>query len=97
MAYQRPNDLDGFIGQMGKADMRIRAQLAEDLVNYLSDSENSLACSDLGCLIDGLIPWLSGSHFKVCWQLQLKVLERRRDGPKLDIEEVQYSVFQRGR
>lgn len=65
MAYQKPSDLDGFIGQMGKADMRIRAQLAEDLVNYLSDSENSLACSDLGCLIDGLIPWLSGSHFKV--------------------------------
>lgn len=65
MAYQKPTDLDGFIGQMGKADMRIRAQLAEDLVNYLSDSENSLACSDLGLLIDGLIPWLSGSHFKV--------------------------------
>lgn len=65
MAYQKPNDLDGFIGQMGKADMRIRAQLAEDLVNYLSDSENSLVCTDLGMLIDGLIPWLSGSHFKV--------------------------------
>lgn len=65
MAYHKPSDLDGFIGQMGKADMRIRAQLAEDLVNYLSDSENSLVCSDLGMLIDGLIPWLSGSHFKV--------------------------------
>lgn len=65
MAYQKPVDLDGFIGQMGKADMRIRAQLAEDLVNYLSDSENSLVCTDLGALIDGLIPWLSGSHFKV--------------------------------
>lgn len=65
MAYHKPTDLDGFINQMGKADMRIRAQLAEDLVNYLSDSENSLACSDLGMLIDGLVPWLSGSHFKV--------------------------------
>lgn len=77
MAYQRPNDLDGFIGQMGKADMRIRAQLAEDLVNYLSDSENSLACSDLGCLVDGLIPWLSGSHFKVCLKCNCRELHLR--------------------
>lgn len=65
MAYQKPVDLDGFIAQMAKADMRIRAQLAEDLVNYLSDTDNSLACMDLGMLVDGLVPWLTGSHFKV--------------------------------
>lgn len=87
MAYQKPNDLDGFIGQMGKADMRIRAQLAEDLVNYLSDSENSLVCSDLGLLIDGLIPWLSGSHFKVR-QSDLLHDQHLRCRPKLAIQEV---------
>ncbi|XP_055708280.1 CLIP-associating protein isoform X2 [Phlebotomus papatasi] len=65
MAYNRPGDLDGFIAQMGKADMRVRALLAEDLVNFLSDSENELICSDLGMLIDGLQPWLTGSHFKI--------------------------------
>ncbi|XP_059614674.1 CLIP-associating protein isoform X4 [Phlebotomus argentipes] len=65
MAYNRPADLDGFIALMGKADMRVRAQLAEDLVNFLSDSENELICSDLGMLIDGLQPWLTGSHFKI--------------------------------
>uniref|UniRef100_A0A6B2EFM1 Putative microtubule associated-protein orbit n=1 Tax=Phlebotomus kandelakii TaxID=1109342 RepID=A0A6B2EFM1_9DIPT len=65
MAYNRPTDLDGFIALMGKADMRVRALLAEDLVNFLSDSDNELACSDLGMLIDGLQPWLTGSHFKI--------------------------------
>lgn len=65
MAYNKPNDIDGFISQMSKADMRVKASLAEDLVSYLGDVENSIVCTDLGLLIDGLIPWLIGSHFKV--------------------------------
>lgn len=65
MAYAKPTDLDGFIMLMAKSDMRIKTQLAEDLVNYLSDYENSLLCNDLGLLIDALIPWMTGSHFKV--------------------------------
>lgn len=65
MAYHKPSDIDGFITQMAKADMRIKAQLAEDLVLYLNDSENSIECVDLGLLIDGLIPWMIGSHFKI--------------------------------
>ncbi|XP_062552161.1 CLIP-associating protein isoform X6 [Armigeres subalbatus] len=65
MAYHKPADIDGFITQMAKADMRVKAQLAEDLVLYLNDSENSIECVDLGLLIDGLIPWMIGSHFKI--------------------------------
>lgn len=65
MAYQKPTDLDGFIALMNKSDMRIKTQLAEDLVTYLTDYENSIICSDLGLLIDGLLPWMTGSHFKV--------------------------------
>ena len=65
MAYHKPNDIDGFINQMSKADMRVKALLAEDLVTYLGDYENSIVCDDLGMLVDGLIPWLTGSHYKV--------------------------------
>ncbi|XP_058120591.1 CLIP-associating protein [Anopheles ziemanni] len=65
MAYQKPSDIDGYVTQMAKADMRVKAQLAEDLVLYLSDSENSIECTDLGLLIDGLIPWMTGSHHKI--------------------------------
>lgn len=65
MAYHKPNDLDGFIALMTKSDMRIKAQLAEDLVFYLNDDDNSIVCVDLGMLIDALLPWMTGSHFKV--------------------------------
>lgn len=65
MAYAKPTDIDGFIVQMGKSDVRIKTQLAEDLVNYLSDYDNSLNCEDMGLLVDALMPWLTGSHFKV--------------------------------
>lgn len=65
MAYQKPVDIDGFVAQMAKADMRVKTQLAEDLVAYLSDQENSIVSNDLGLLVDGLMPWLTGSHFKV--------------------------------
>lgn len=65
MAYHKPTDLDGFIELMPKSDMRIRAQLADDLVVYLTDEDNSIECGDLGSLVDGLVPWMNGSHFKV--------------------------------
>lgn len=67
MAYHKPADIDGFVLQMAKADMRVKAILAEDLVVYLSDSENSIVSADLGLLIDALMPWLTGSHFKVSY------------------------------
>lgn len=65
MAYRKPNDLDGFIQMMPKADMRVKALLAEDLVTFLSDDTNSIVCMDMGMLVDGLMPWLTGSHFKI--------------------------------
>lgn len=65
MAYQKPTEIDGFVAQMAKADMRVKTQLAEDLVAYLNDQENSIISADLGLLIDSLMPWLTGSHYKV--------------------------------
>lgn len=65
MAYQKPTDIDGFVNQMAKADMRVKALLAEDLVVFLMDQENSIISDDLGLLVDGLMPWLTGSHHKV--------------------------------
>lgn len=65
MAYQKPTSIDEFVSLMAKADMRVKTQLAEDLVAYLNDEENSIVSNDLGLLIDSLMPWLTGSHFKV--------------------------------
>lgn len=60
-----PQNIDDFVRLMAKADMRAKAQLAEELVVYLSDMENSIVSNDLGLLVDNLMPWLIGSHFKV--------------------------------
>ncbi|XP_037035804.1 CLIP-associating protein isoform X3 [Bradysia coprophila] len=65
MAYHKPQNIDDFVLLMAKADMRVKAQLAEDLVAYLSDMENSIVSNDLGLLVDNLMPWLIGSHFKI--------------------------------
>ena len=65
MAYQQPTNIDEFIILMAKADMRAKTQLAEDLVAFLVDQDNSIVSSDLGQLIDSLMPWLTGSHYKV--------------------------------
>lgn len=65
MAYQKPTNIDDFVNLMAKADMRVKTQLAEDLVAYLSDQHNSIVSNDLGLLIDSLMPWLTGSHYKV--------------------------------
>lgn len=65
MAYNKPSDLDGYSLLMSKADMRVKALLAEDLVAYLCDTNNSIESANLGQLVDQLMPWLTGSHFKV--------------------------------
>lgn len=67
MAYQKPTNIDDFVTLMAKADMRVKTQLAEDLVVYLADQENSIISNDLGLLIDSLMPWLTGSHYKVLY------------------------------
>lgn len=67
MAYQKPTNIDDFVSLMAKADMRVKTQLAEELVVYLSNPENSIISNDLGLLVDSLMPWLTGSHFKVCY------------------------------
>lgn len=71
MAYQKPTGIDGYVKLMAKADMRVKALLAEDLVAFLSDPENSIVSDDLGLLVDGLMPWLTGSHFKVNYKFSM--------------------------
>lgn len=61
----KPASLDEFIGLLSKTDLRQRQNLADALVTYLADHNNSLECEDLGLLVDGLLPWLDGGNFKV--------------------------------
>ncbi|XP_015837159.1 CLIP-associating protein isoform X2 [Tribolium castaneum] len=65
MAYSLPKDLDGFIPHLSKADTRFRLQVGTDLLAFLAEPSNSVYCQDIGLLIDGLIPWMQSSNYKV--------------------------------
>lgn len=65
MAYTCPYDLDGFLPHLGKHDTKFRQTLGADLLNYLSDPTNSIVCQDIGQFVDGLIPWMQSSNYKV--------------------------------
>ncbi|KAF5301656.1 hypothetical protein FQA39_LY10703 [Lamprigera yunnana] len=65
MAYICPKDLDGFMPHLPKADTKFRQQVGADLLAYLDEPSNSIICQDIGQLIDGLIPWMQSSNYKV--------------------------------
>ncbi|XP_059478999.1 CLIP-associating protein 1-A isoform X3 [Neocloeon triangulifer] len=57
--------MDDFLPQLNTTDTRTKLQLGTDIVSFLQDESNSLECSDIGHFIDGLVPWLGSSQFKV--------------------------------
>ncbi|XP_030763283.1 CLIP-associating protein 1-A isoform X3 [Sitophilus oryzae] len=65
MAYSCPRDLDGFAPHLSKPDTRFRQQLGQDLLTFLAEPANTIACQDIGQFIDGLVPWTHSSNFKV--------------------------------
>lgn len=80
MAYVCPQDLDGFLPHLGKPDTKFRQTLGGDLLNYLSDPSNSIVCQDIGQMVDGLIPWMQSSNYKVCtiYLIHLKIRLNQR-------------------
>lgn len=65
MAYTCPRDLDSFIPHLSKQDTKFKQQLGLDLLAFLADPSNSIVCQDIGTLVDGLIPWMQSSNYKV--------------------------------
>lgn len=65
MAYHCPKDLDGFLPHLSKADTRLRQQVGSDLLAFLAEPSNPIICQDIGQIIDGLIPWMQSSNYKV--------------------------------
>ncbi|XP_017770144.1 PREDICTED: CLIP-associating protein isoform X3 [Nicrophorus vespilloides] len=65
MAYRCPTDLDEFLPHLPKADTKFRQQLGVDLLAFLAEPSNPITCQDIGQLVDGLIPWMQSSNYKV--------------------------------
>ena len=69
-------DLDPFLPLLAATDVRRKIALGDDVVARLSapaSQGQALKCEDIGLFVDGLVPWISNSNFKVC-QNGLEVL-----------------------
>lgn len=65
MAYTCPDNLDGFMPHLSKADVKFRQQVGADLLAFLAEPSNPITCEDIGHIIDNLIPWMQNSNYKV--------------------------------
>lgn len=59
------SSLDLFLSLLGTTDVRKKISIGEDIIAYLSIPENQPKCEDIGIFIDGLVPWINNSNFKV--------------------------------
>ncbi|KAK8391267.1 hypothetical protein O3P69_017127 [Scylla paramamosain] len=59
------SQLDLFTPQLSTTDTRKKIALGTEIINYLGVPSNSIECDDIGHFIDGLVPWLQSSNFKV--------------------------------
>lgn len=74
-------DMDGFLGLLSTTDTKQKLVIGQDLLNYLQNG-SSIECSDIGLVVDSLLPWIQSSNFKVS-QMGLDLmteLARRMEG-----------------
>ena len=59
------SNLDLFLTLLGTTDVRKKISIGDDIISFLSAPESTLKCEDIGMFIDGLVPWVNNSNFKV--------------------------------
>lgn len=57
--------MDEFLNQLNTPDIKKKLSLGNNLLEYIQNDENSLECTDIGAFIDGLLPWIQNSNYKV--------------------------------
>ena len=61
--------LDQFYSDLATTDTKKKITIGTNIINYLEDDTNSIECEDIGGFIDGLVPWMQSSNFKVAWNI----------------------------
>ena len=57
--------LDQFYADLSTTDTKKKIQHGENVIKYLQQEDNPIDCEDTGAFIDGLVPWMQSSNFKV--------------------------------
>ncbi|XP_063985621.1 CLIP-associating protein 1 isoform X3 [Diachasmimorpha longicaudata] len=73
-----PRDMDGFMPLLSTSDIKTKMTVGNNLLNYLSDPNNSIECQDIGLFIDNVISWLHNGNAKIV-QNGLEILTQIAD------------------
>ncbi|KAF2353429.1 hypothetical protein FHG87_015816, partial [Trinorchestia longiramus] len=57
--------MEDFVPLLDATDTRKKITIGGNFLKYLSDPNNSIECDDIGRVIDGIVPWMQNSNFKV--------------------------------
>ena len=57
--------LETFLPAIEQQDTHKRLKVAEEIISYVSDPDNSLEFPGVDRMIDGLLGWAGSSNFKV--------------------------------
>jgi len=57
--------MDDFAVHLTTTDTKKKLSVGQEIIDYLSQPDNSIDCEDLGSFIDALVPWMQSSNFKV--------------------------------
>lgn len=57
--------MDEFLNQLNTHDIKKKLSIGNNLLEYIQNENNSLECNDIGQFIDGLLPWIQNSNYKV--------------------------------
>ncbi|KAG8228446.1 hypothetical protein J437_LFUL009097 [Ladona fulva] len=60
-----PITLDTLMPLLSTTDTKKKLALGSAVIVVLGNPEQPIECSDIGQFIDGLIPWMQSSNFKV--------------------------------
>lgn len=74
MSKVTPTDMNSFLELLtNTTDTKMKLFICSKLLTFLTDSSNSIVCSDIGLFIDTLVNWLQSSNFKLI-QIDLDIL-----------------------
>lgn len=59
------SQLDLFLPLLATTDTKKKLSISNDIINYLGVPTNSIECEDIGGFVDGIIPWMNQSNFRV--------------------------------
>ena len=57
--------MDDFFKHLSTTDTKKKLSVGQEIIDDPGATETSTECEDMGAFIDGLVPWMQSSNFRV--------------------------------